>query len=541
VRPVRYLFSGEWQDVPAVSAHEGCRRIAIEFTIPVQRIPPRDLRIIAPSWRKILSFVLAEGPLTTFRKVRSKRAALSLASDFHVVFGLGRDIDRKPSPPRGSAEQTYLCLGTRHPACAEIMLFLDDLTVALEVAPAKKSVAAAVTQTLESGNWEMESIGGYNLFSGLLPPASARELLDTAASVLTASPTPAYQHKHLQEPLEPPRPLAVPQSANRKGRSGHGVSLVAAGDYARTDIVPALRRAGCVLRAVADIEPHVAAYTQRVFGFEAAVTDWRDALQHPGTDTVVVASFHDSHATIAAEALRQGKNVLLEKPPVVTTDDLDILLDAARTQGFLDIGYNRRYAPFARQAKALVTDAKGPMTMTMLVREVEIPPQHWYRWPKEGTRVTGNLCHWLDLAIFLLDVGPVPQEMTVSAPADPEHDEERTFTVVFDEGSTVTIVATQRGDPTLGVQELIDIRRDDISIRIDDFRRFDATRMGRTLSRARSRRDKGHRAMYDEMLRRVRNAESPLYTLRDLEVTSRLTILATDMVRTEARRMLFPA
>lgn len=236
-----------------------------------------------------------------------------------------------------------------------------------------------------------------------------------------------------------------------------------------------------------------------------------------------------------------GKNVLLEKPPVVTLGDLDILLGAARSQGVLDIGYNRRYAPFAREAKALLARGTGPTTMTMLVREVEIPSRHWYRWPKEGTRVTGNLCHWIDLAIFLLGDAPVPQAMTVSAPADPEPDEERTFTVGFDDGSTVTIIATQRGDPTLGVQELIDIRRDKMSIRIDDFRRFDATQVGRTLRRARSRRDKGHRGMYSEMLQRVRDGERPLYSLRDLEVTSRLTILATEMVRTGAHRMPYPA
>ena len=41
--------------------------------------------------------------------------------------------------------------------------------------------------------------------------------------------------------------------------------------------------------------------------------------------------------------------------------------------------------------------------------------------------------------------------------------------------------------------------------------------------------------MYDEMLRRVTTHQPPLYTIRDLEVTSLLTILATDMVRNGAR------
>jgi predicted dehydrogenase len=328
-----------------------------------------------------------------------------------------------------------------------------------------------------------------------------------------------------------PRTSAVEDQRRTRDQSRRGAAVIAAGDYVRTQVIPALRRAGFALRVVADLEPHVAAYVQSRFGFEAAETDWRAALEHPGTDVAVIATYHDSHAEIAAAALNQGKKVILEKPPAVTRADLDLLLLAAAEPGaFLEVGFNRRYAPFARAAKQFWIEGAGPTTISIVVKEVEIPPTHWYRWPKEGTRVTGNLCHWIDFIVFTIGAEPTPLEVTLSAPAAPEPDEERTLTVVFDDGSVASIVATQRGDATLGVQETIDIRRGPTSIRIDDFRNFRATDRGRVLDRRRSLRNKGHRAMYAEMLGRIMRGEPPLYTLPELRRTTELTLTATEMV-----------
>jgi predicted dehydrogenase len=541
---MQYFFSGAWHEVPVYAPYEGCRRIAIDYTVPIRRIAVRDQRIIEPSWRKLISFVLAEGAATTIRKVHSRRVASKLASDYYVVLAVGKDLESGADHSEDTSRRAFVCLGTRHPACAEVMLFAKDLTVPVEDLPSPQVFAASASRALVQRGDALDAIAGYNLYSDLPVPTGALQLLDAVvASVSATRQESAEADPNLPQAIQPPQPgnsldaREDQERVRRRKGATRGAAVIAGGDYVRREVVPALNRAGFALRVVADIEPHIARYAEKHCGFEAAETDWRRAFDHPGVDTVVIATFHDSHATIAADALRRGKNVLLEKPPVVTRDDLELLLQTARTGGFLEIGYNRRYAAFARSAKRLLSQAEGPTTITMLVREVEIPPQHWYRWPKEGTRVTGNLCHWIDLSVFLLGLRPIPREMSVSAPADLELDEERAISIVYDDGTAVTIVATQRGDPTLGVQELIDIRRGDLSIRIDDFRRLDATKAGRRISRSSSRRNKGHRAMYDEMLHRVKAEQAPLYTLRELEVTSLLTILATEMVQNGTGRV----
>lgn len=539
---MQYLFAGEWQETPAFAPYEGCLRLSVSYTVPLGIVHARDQRVIEPSLRKLIAFLLAEGLTTTIRKVRSKRAATRLASDYHVVFAVGHPLEIGNEQWSSSLDQTYLCIGTRHPACAEVMLFARELSVPLDLAPPKNHLSAAVAEAIAGQSLDIDAVGGYNLYSNLPVPKETRELLHRVAASLQTDDGEAHQGSVLPEPLEPLKRDEAASSVRSKNvkpmrQRGYGASVVAGGDYVRTDVIPALKRAGFALRVVADLEPQIAAYTQARFGFYSAATDWRHAIEDPLSTTIVIASFHDSHALIAAEALDHGKKVLLEKPPVVTKADLDLLLTAARSGSFLEVGYNRRYAPFSRTTRDLLAESDSPATITMLVKEVEIPPAHWYRWPNQGTRVTGNLCHWIDLAIFLIGARGTPREMTLSAPADVEPDEERALTVVFDDGSTATIIATQRGDFTLGVQELIDVRQADLSIRIHDFRRFHATRSGRTIRRSRSRRNKGHRAMYDEMLLRAKTNQPALYSLEDLALTSNLTILATEMVRSGKRHL----
>ena len=89
----------------------------------------------------------------------------------------------------------------------------------------------------------------------------------------------------------------------------------------------------------------------------------------------------------------------------------------------------------------------------------------------QGTRITGNLCHWIDLAVFFLEDNPLPVWVTMSPRmpgTEPGSDEERVLTVTFEDGSLLTVLGTTRGDDIRGVQEQIDIRRGRTTITIDD-------------------------------------------------------------------------
>ena len=518
---MKYLFRDRWRDVPCYAPYRSCALVEVRFAVPLARVVPHDQRAMTRSWRKVWGFVLAEGPIATWEKIRSKKEQELLTGDFHVVVAVG-------APAETNAAMPLLCLGTRHPRCAERMLFHRELIAPLDLWPSPEELTVAVQRVVPATQEALSKIAGYNFSSDQPPPPEAVRLLRAIGDALAiADDAQAAPRSPQIEAITPPSSTA--RDAPNRGRR-HGVAIIAAGDYTRTQIIPALRRAGAPLDAIVDLEPLFAAHVKERFGFARALTDWRAAIAQPETDFVVVASYHDTHARIAAEAVRLGKKVLVEKPPAVTRDDMCLLLEAMRDpHAFIEVGFNRRFAPFTREARRLLERVAGPLTILCRVKEVEIPDAHWYRWPKEGTRITGNLCHWIDLAVHFIGDRARPAEIALSPPVAKQPDEERTLSIAFDDGSVAVIAATSRGDATLGVQERLEIRRDRMTIEIDDYRTLKVTCDGRCIAHRRTRRDKGHRTMYVETFRRAQKGERALYTPRDLRWTTMLVVRATEL------------
>ena len=91
------------------------------------------------------------------------------------------------------------------------------------------------------------------------------------------------------------------------------------------------------------------------------VTRIEDALPH--ADAVIIATLNSSLAPLAAQAIRAGKHVLIEKPAAISTAEIDHLSSFARErQVAVRVGYNHRYHPALRKAREIVdSGALGPL------------------------------------------------------------------------------------------------------------------------------------------------------------------------------------
>lgn len=99
----------------------------------------------------------------------------------------------------------------------------------------------------------------------------------------------------------------------------------------------------------------------------AASAAWRDAVDDPAVDIVVVATPNGLTTDIAEAALAAGKHVLIEKPPGRNLYEAGRLAAAAaRAAGILKIGFNHRYHPAVSAAHALV--ASGTLGPVLNVR-----------------------------------------------------------------------------------------------------------------------------------------------------------------------------
>jgi predicted dehydrogenase len=160
----------------------------------------------------------------------------------------------------------------------------------------------------------------------------------------------------------------------------------------------------------------------------------------------------------------------------------------------------------------------------MAVKELSLPASHWYHWANQGTRISGNACHWIDLAHHLV-ASPVT-EIESSG-----HGDEVALTLRFADGSHATLTMTERGEDLYGVTERIRVQAGDDTVDLDDFRRLTVAGGATSRTVARMRRDKGHAAMYRSLLERWRAALPPVYPVRDLIDVPRTTWAAAELHR----------
>jgi predicted dehydrogenase len=523
-------WHGSWEEAPCYSLVPRGRLVEIEVTRPLARLSRASGRVLRSPRRKVWRFLLTDGPRATYRKASTKLRERRYSGDYRIVALAGR---------LHGAGTPVVALACRVPPAADYLLVHEALAH-----PAPALVSAQQLETfaalVESEVPDIETLGHQSfLYSGDEPPGALVEAVHRAASALLAGAEP--KASVTREIVHVPKngsstATAIWRTPLRLADRQVPVALLGAGDYARGEILPALERAEVARVAVADREPHVAAFVARERDFALATSDALQAIEAlPRPGVVFVATYHDSHARLAAAALSAGHGVFLEKPAVVTEDDLELLVSTlAETGARLEVGFNRRYSELVRRAHRLLAREDGPVTVTCVVKEVELEPNHWYLWPNQGTRVTGNLCHWIDLGVFLVPRRASPTTVTASPPVDERRerfDEERTLAVTFDDGSLLSIVATGRGDDILGVQELVQARRGRLTVTIDDLRRLTAMRDGAARRSRTPWRDKGHTAMFRECFRRLATRELPSYPLRDLVRVAVVQIAASELVR----------
>jgi predicted dehydrogenase len=263
------------------------------------------------------------------------------------------------------------------------------------------------------------------------------------------------------------------------------------------------------------------------FGFERCGTDPESALQDD-VDLVFIATAHDSHAALAARALRAGKAVWLEKPPALDDDQLQLLSSAAReTGGFLAIGYNRRFSHHTQTMRAAFARRAGPLAIHYSVAAGRPPRGTWIVDPAVGGgRIVGEVCHFVDWCAHLVGSAPVSVHARALA-RDPEVDDSMIATLGFGDGSAATIQYLACASPALP-KERIEASAGGTTLLCEDFRR--TWRAGGRAPRG-LRQDKGQAAALTAVLAAVRSGAPSPFALSEIEAISRATFAMLESLR----------
>jgi polar amino acid transport system substrate-binding protein len=312
-----------------------------------------------------------------------------------------------------------------------------------------------------------------------------------------------------------------------------GVSFIGAGSFARGVLLPIVRRSPKVsLEVVATATGISAKNSAEQYGFAQSTTDAEQALGDQ-SQCVFIATRHDSHASLAAEALRRGKAVFVEKPLATSVEGLrDVAAAALGSSGFLTVGYNRRFAPLAKEIKKRLSNG-SPRTIIYRVNAGQLPPDHWALDATEGGgRVIGEVCHFIDFAQFMTD--GLPARVTAARVDQGAgglfHDDSIAITIAMSDGSVASIIYTAAGDPSVA-KEHIEIFADRSVGVIEDFKTGYFIKAGKKARLGGGGQDKGHAGEVESFLAAARGKAEPPFGLESLVATSLACFAALEAAR----------
>ena len=290
----------------------------------------------------------------------------------------------------------------------------------------------------------------------------------------------------------------VPKSANTP-EAKLKVAFVGAGSYAQGNLLPNLPRNDSNVELVTVLTNNGTS-SKRVaerFGFRGCTDSEDDIFTGDEVNTVFIATRHDSHAPYVKQALECGRNVFVEKPLALSVAELQEVETAFNnSKKQLMVGFNRRFAPLARELKKAVGSV--PMSMIYRVNAGMIPKSTWIQDAElGGGRIIGEGCHFIDFMAWMCNSLPVKIYASELPAAHNLHDTV-SVNIEFANGSTGVLCYFANGSKAQD-KEYLELHAAGSSAVLNDFKTLKIYGK-KAMSKKLCAQDKGQKFMMDEFI-----------------------------------------
>lgn len=178
---------------------------------------------------------------------------------------------------------------------------------------------------------------------------------------------------------------------------------------------------GHELVALADIDPsHLSAFSEEFGG--NTYSSLEDMLAGETVDVLHICTPHNLHVPMALYALEKGVNVFMEKPPVISSEQLCLLQQAVHVQSKkLGFSFQNRYNPSVMKAYEIlhsgaageVLGARGYVTWNRGAGYYQ-DPWHGTLAQEGGGVLINQAIHTLDLLHYMIGKTPVSVDAVIT-------------------------------------------------------------------------------------------------------------------------------
>jgi len=266
------------------------------------------------------------------------------------------------------------------------------------------------------------------------------------------------------------------------------ISFIGAGAFAQNSLLPNIKDAEMV--SVATSSGHTAKNVAQKYGFAKASCQAAEVAAEKESNTIFIATRHDLHAEFVLQAIKNGKNVFVEKPLCLTEDEFSGIVAEYKKQNVkVMVGFNRRFAPQVQKIKKQLP-TNQPIAINYRINAGAIPADHWIQdLQVGGGRIIGEVCHFVDLAMFL--AGSLPAAVNAMVMNDPLGlNDTLAINLSFKNGSIASVTYFANGSKELKKEYLEVFAAGQTSI-VDDFKEMHLYGKGHSKSSLFNQ-DKGH-------------------------------------------------
>jgi predicted dehydrogenase/threonine dehydrogenase-like Zn-dependent dehydrogenase len=335
---------------------------------------------------------------------------------------------------------------------------------------------------------------------------------------------------------------SLPLPSRFSGAAGVSVGVFGAGIYASGMLIPVLTKfSNTTLIGVCAATGSHAQSAAKKFGFHYCTTDDGQLLRDPAINTIVIATRHHLHADQVVAALAARKNVFCEKPLCLSEDELRVIVRAylgipSAQRPALMVGFNRRFAPMIARMKLFLAPISEPLALHYRINAGYLPPDHWVNDREQGGgRILGEVCHFVDLLMFLAGSSIVEVQTRALGDAGRYSRDNVMLALRFANGSEGTISYLANGDRSFSKERLEVFGGGAVAI-LEDFRRLDLVHNGRRVTiHSRWRQDKGHHAQWSAFTQCLQQQKEAPVRFEDIVCSTLATLRAAESAATGNR------
>ncbi len=321
------------------------------------------------------------------------------------------------------------------------------------------------------------------------------------------------------------------QDVSFAGKKGV-IGIIGAGNFTKMTLLPALKgRASQIgrvsqtnIKFIASANGLSGTALAQKHGIAFSTTDYHEILKDDEVDLVMITTRHHQHARLTMEALKAGKHVFVEKPLAIFEEELEELLKtSALTKCSITVGFNRRFSPHVQKMKALLGSA--PMNVVATMNAGFIPANSWvHDRAVGGGRILGEACHFIDLITYLTGSRVTAVCMNAMGPNPTETTDNASILLRYENGSTGVINYFSNGHKSYA-KERVEVYSQERTLILDNFRTLEGYGF-KGFSKLKTSQDKGHKAQFEGLIKRIQTGGEPLIPLDEIVNTTQASFAA---------------